>query len=82
MLGTAYELAALGQLELALDATPSAARDLARVVLTLGARSRGISEHEAALSTDAERARTESLAVAGGNKNHRNVHDLAGQYHV
>jgi hypothetical protein len=37
LLGTAYELAALGQLELALDATPSAARDLARVVLTLGA---------------------------------------------
>ncbi len=37
LLGTAYELAALGQLEAALDATPSAARDLARSVLTLGA---------------------------------------------
>jgi hypothetical protein len=37
LLGTAYELAALGQLEVALDATPSAGRDLARTVLTLGA---------------------------------------------
>lgn len=37
LLGTAYELAALGQLEAALDAAPSAARDLARSVLTLGA---------------------------------------------
>jgi len=37
LLGTAYELAALAQLEVAIDATPSASRDLARAVLTLGA---------------------------------------------
>ncbi len=37
LLGTAYELAALAQLEVAIDATASAARDLARAVLTLGA---------------------------------------------
>lgn len=37
LLGTAYELAALGQLEHALDATPSAGRDLARAILALGA---------------------------------------------
>jgi hypothetical protein len=37
LLGTAYELAALAQLEVAIDATPSAARDLARAVLALGA---------------------------------------------
>jgi len=37
LLGTAYELAALGQLEAAIDSTPSASRDLARAVLTLGA---------------------------------------------
>lgn len=37
LLGTAYELAALAQLEVAIDSTPSAARDLARAVLTLGA---------------------------------------------
>jgi hypothetical protein len=37
LLGTAYELAALAQLGLALDSTPSAARDLARAVLTIGA---------------------------------------------
>jgi hypothetical protein len=37
LLGTAYELAALGQLEAALHPVPSAARDLAQSVLTLGA---------------------------------------------
>jgi hypothetical protein len=37
LLGTAYELAALGQLDAALDSTPGAGRDLARAVLTLGA---------------------------------------------
>jgi hypothetical protein len=37
LLGTAYELAALGQLEAALNPVPSAARDLAQAVLTLGA---------------------------------------------
>ncbi len=37
LLGTAYELAALGQLEAALHPVPSAARDLAQAVLTLGA---------------------------------------------
>lgn len=37
LLGTAYELAALGQLEAALQAAPSAGRDLAQAVLTLGA---------------------------------------------
>lgn len=37
LLGTAYELAALSQLEPALDATPSAGRDLARAMLSLGA---------------------------------------------
>ncbi|MBY0489504.1 MAG: hypothetical protein K2R93_06655 [Gemmatimonadaceae bacterium] len=37
LLGTAYELAALGQLEAALSPVPSAARDLAQAVLTLGA---------------------------------------------
>jgi len=37
LLGTAYELAALAQLEIAIDATPSAGRDLARAVLSLGA---------------------------------------------
>lgn len=37
LLGTAYELAALGQLEAALQPTPSAARDLAQAVLALGA---------------------------------------------
>lgn len=37
LLGTAYELAALGQLEQALDSTASPQRDLARAVLTLGA---------------------------------------------
>jgi hypothetical protein len=37
LLGTAYELAALGQLEAALQPTPSAARDLAQAVLTIGA---------------------------------------------
>jgi hypothetical protein len=37
LLGTAYELAALGQLDAALQPTPSAARDLAQTVLTLGA---------------------------------------------
>lgn len=37
LLGTAYELAALGQLEAALNPVPSAARDLAQSVLTLGA---------------------------------------------
>lgn len=37
LLGTAYELGALGQLEAALNPTPSAARDLAQAVLALGA---------------------------------------------
>ncbi len=37
LLGTAYELAALGQLEVALQPAPSAARDLAQAVLALGA---------------------------------------------
>ncbi len=37
LLGTAYELAALGQLEAALDTVPSPGRDLARSMLTLGA---------------------------------------------
>jgi hypothetical protein len=37
LLGTAYELAALGQLDVALSATPSAPRDLAQAVLSLGA---------------------------------------------
>jgi hypothetical protein len=37
LLGTAYELAALGQLEVALHPVPSAARDLAQAVLALGA---------------------------------------------
>lgn len=37
LLGTAYELAALGQLDAALHPTPSAARDLAQAVLALGA---------------------------------------------
>lgn len=37
LLGTAYELAALGQLEVALQPVPSAARDLAQAVLALGA---------------------------------------------
>ena len=37
LLGTAYELAALGQLDAALQPTPSAARDLAQAVLALGA---------------------------------------------
>ncbi|MBU6366495.1 MAG: hypothetical protein KJT01_09830 [Gemmatimonadetes bacterium] len=37
LLETAYELAALGQLEAALDPTPGMARDLAQAVLTLGA---------------------------------------------
>lgn len=37
LLGTAYELAALAQLDAALDTTPSQGRDLARTVLTLGA---------------------------------------------
>lgn len=37
LLGTAYELAALGQLETALHPAPSAARDLAQAVLALGA---------------------------------------------
>jgi hypothetical protein len=37
LLGTAYELAALGQLEAALDSAPTANRDLARAVLILGA---------------------------------------------
>jgi len=37
LLGTAYELAALGQLDAALQPTPSAARDLAQAVLGLGA---------------------------------------------
>ncbi|MBL0940706.1 MAG: hypothetical protein IBJ03_17570 [Gemmatimonadaceae bacterium] len=37
LLGTAYELAALGQLEVALNPTPSAGRDLAQAVLSLGA---------------------------------------------
>jgi hypothetical protein len=37
LLGTAYELAALGQLEAALQPTPSAGRDLAQAVLALGA---------------------------------------------
>lgn len=37
LLGTAYELAALGQLDAALDATPSAGRDLARAILAMGA---------------------------------------------
>ncbi len=37
LLGTAYELAALGQLEAALDPTPSARRDMAQAVLQIGA---------------------------------------------
>ena len=37
LLGTAYELAALGQLDAALQPVPSAGRDLAQAVLTLGA---------------------------------------------
>jgi hypothetical protein len=37
LLETAYELAALGQLEAALDPTPGAPRDLAQAILTLGA---------------------------------------------
>jgi hypothetical protein len=37
LLGTAYELAALGQLDAALQPTPSAGRDLAQAVLSLGA---------------------------------------------
>lgn len=37
LLGTAYELAALGQLEAALQPAPGAARDLAQAVLALGA---------------------------------------------
>ena len=37
LLGTAYELAALGQLEAALHPTPGASRDLAQAVLALGA---------------------------------------------
>jgi hypothetical protein len=37
LLGTAYELAALGQLDQALTATPGAARDLAQAVLAIGA---------------------------------------------
>jgi hypothetical protein len=37
LLGTAYELAALGQLEAALHPTPSAGRDLAQAVLAIGA---------------------------------------------
>lgn len=37
LLGTAYELAALGQLEVALQPVPSAGRDLAQAVLSLGA---------------------------------------------
>lgn len=37
LLGTAYELAALGQLEVALQPVPSAGRDLAQAVLALGA---------------------------------------------
>jgi hypothetical protein len=37
LLGTAYELAALGQLEAALHPVPSAGRDLAQAVLALGA---------------------------------------------
>jgi hypothetical protein len=37
LLGTAYELAALGQLEAALHPTPSAGRDLAQAVLQIGA---------------------------------------------
>lgn len=37
LLGTAYELAALGQLEAALSPTPSAGRDLAQAVLAMGA---------------------------------------------
>lgn len=37
LLGTAYELAALSQLDAALQPTPSAARDLAQAVLALGA---------------------------------------------
>ncbi len=37
LLGTAYELAALSQLDAALDSTPGPQRDLARAVLTLGA---------------------------------------------
>lgn len=37
LLGTAYELASLGQLDAALHPTPSAARDLAQAVLCLGA---------------------------------------------
>jgi hypothetical protein len=37
LLGTAYELAALGQLDAALQPTPSAGRDLAQAVLALGA---------------------------------------------
>ncbi len=37
LLGTAYELAALGQLDQAVTATPGAARDLAQAVLAIGA---------------------------------------------
>lgn len=37
LLGTAYELAALSQLDAALQPTPTAARDLAQAVLALGA---------------------------------------------
>ena len=37
LLGTAYELAALGQLDVALSTTASSARDLAQAVLSLGA---------------------------------------------
>lgn len=37
LLGTAYELAALGQLDAALNPTPSSGRDLAQAVLALGA---------------------------------------------
>jgi hypothetical protein len=37
LLGTAYELAALGQLDAALDPAPGMARDVAQAVLTLGA---------------------------------------------
>ncbi len=37
LLGTAYELAALSQLEAAVQPTPSASRDLAQAVLALGA---------------------------------------------
>ncbi len=37
LLGTAYELAALGQLDAALQPAPSAGRDLAQAVLALGA---------------------------------------------